>query len=304
MCINYAVGEIANFDPNLYQPQITTGNIKGEAEGNSDQNPAYFRYEQSATAWSILSQHQPILSTMAYWYQGSPFNDLYPKRSHIPLFWKRKKAPAGCFPLAIAKLLTHFEVPANHTYNGTAIDWQELKYSFLSTKGKESAAALLKSISDKADCWCFYAGTFTFPGKATSAMKKFGLADAKSVKYEFDRVVRMIDENKPVIIYGMPGVNITKSHAWNIDGYKVKERKVTTKTYYKDILRSTNTRTESFQMVHCDFGWKTGVCNGYYVSGVFKLNDENKELDGPSVSNDKTTYNHFIRIISYTKPKS
>lgn len=301
LCVNYAINEISNFDPSLYQPQNASGKTQGDAEGNSNQNPAYKRTEQEATPWSIVSQHQPMLSAMVSWHQRSPFNDLYPVKCHIPLFWNKRKARAGCFPLAIAKLLTYFEIPKNYSYKGTDIDWKALKFSAFSSKGKESAAALLKSISDKAGCLCFYTGTFTFPGNATATMRRFGLANAKSIYYRFNRVVEMIDEGKPVIIYGMPGINITKSHCWNIDGYKVKERKVTTREYYQDILRSTYTQTETFNMVHCDFGWE-GDCNGYYVDGVFKLNDANSEKDKNERSTNKTHYNRLIRIVSYTKP--
>lgn len=54
-------------------------------------------------------------------------------------------------------------------------------------------------------------------------------------------------------------------------------------------------------MVHCDFGWK-GICNGYYVSGVFKLNDPNIEHDPDCSYGGNTNYNNLLKIIMYDKP--
>lgn len=116
----------------------------------------------------------------------------------------------------------------------------------------------------------------------------------------------MINEDKPVIIYGMPGFNLFKSHCWNIDGYKIKERTVTTKTYRCDLPYSTKTETEKVEMVHCDFGWGS-FGNGYYVSGVFDLKEHegnNRELDGSDMIENNSRYNKFIRIVSYTKPRT
>ena len=54
-------------------------------------------------------------------------------------------------------------------------------------------------------------------------------------------------------------------------------------------------------MVHCDFGWG-GDCNGYYVSGVFKLNDPNSEKDSNSNKNHNKKYTSLITLITYDKP--
>ena len=307
LCINYAVDEIGRFDRSLYQPQEVNGNTKGDAESDINMNPKDFRYEKSATPWKIVDKSPNLLSAFAQWSQHSPFNNFYPYRRSAILFGSKDTvpSPAGCFPLAIAKLMTYFEYPDIYTYNGITVDWKELKRNYNSDRGKLSSAALLYSISQEAKCWYFKQGTFTFPSRATKAMKSFGIKNSKSVYYRFNRVVDMINEDKPVIIYGMPGFNLFKSHCWNIDGYKIKERTVTTKTYRCDLLYSTKTETERFEMVHCDFGWKSRG-NGYYVSGVFDLKDRegnNRELDGADIANNNSRYNKFIRIVSYTKPR-
>lgn len=66
-------------------------------------------------------------------------------------------------------------------------------------------------------------------------------------------------------------------------------------------LQDTTTKTETCKMVHCDFGWE-GRCNGYYVSGVFKLNDSNIEHDPGSNYGGNTYYNNLLKVITYDKP--
>lgn len=131
-------------------------------------------------------------------------------------------------------------------------------------------------------------------------MRSIGLSNAHNKGYDFDIVVNMIDNGKPIIISSVPGINITNSHSWNIDGYKIKERTV---TYFKPGTRDIDYQElDSCKMVHCDFGWR-GTCNGYYISGVFKLDDPNSEKDNKNDPKNKTNFNHIIRIITYDKPR-
>lgn len=251
--------------------------------------------------WTVTKQTSKILSLYSLWNQDSPFNDFYPKRRKWVILGHQRKAPAGCFPLAIAKVLTHFEYPNEISYNGHIVNWKSLKINRYSAFGnEESAAALLRTISLGCDCLYFYNGTWTYPSKASSFMKDLGFSNVKRYNYNFDRVTSMLDANKPLIIYAIPGINIFSSHAWNIDGYRIKERTITTETHKNAELINSSTKTESINMVHCDFGW-SGMCNGYYVSGVFKLNDPNSEKDDPNDTGENKKYNHHVRIITYDK---
>lgn len=294
LCVNYAINEIREYERvETMQPIVTTP-IGG---GNSSST----RTEVTATNWSVKQQVTPILKDYADWHQQSPFNDLSPVRRKLIVFGKQRKAPAGCFPLAISKILTHFEHPNTYTFNGYTIDWSELKKSYASPAGKLSAAHLLRGISSACNSLYFYEGTFTFPSEATKYMDFIGLDNAHSYNYSFDRVTEMIDDECPIIIYSVPGINVFISHSWNIDGYKIKERTITTKTYNGNTLKSTTTATETSRMVHCDFGWG-GYCNGYYVSGVFKLNDPNIEHDPGTSHGGSTHYNNLLKVITYDKP--
>lgn len=132
-------------------------------------------------------------------------------------------------------------------------------------------------------------------------MEAIGLHNVQKQKYSFERVTGMIDRGCPLIIYSLPNANIFKSHCWNIDGYKIKERTITIKRYTGDRVETITVKKEVCNMVHCDFGWG-GQCNGYYVSGVFKLNDPNIEHDYYRDSGQSTNYNTFTKIITYNRP--
>lgn len=297
LCVSYATNEINEYD---HQEHLLLKQ-DDEASGGGGGSSSMSRTETEISAWSVKESVSPLLTKYVKWGQRSPFNDLYPKRRKYLLFGKSREAPAGCFPLSIAKILTHFEYPTIFTHNDYTVNWIELKKSFESSVGKLSAAHLLRGISSACDSWYFYAGTFTFPHKVTSFMRSIGLRNSHSHSYSFDRVTEMIDKGCPLIIYSVPGVNILKSHSWNIDGYKIKERTITTKKYSGNTLQKTTTETETYKMVHCDFGWK-GKCNGYYVSGVFKLNDSNIEHDPSTNYSGNTNYNNLLKVITYDKP--
>lgn len=290
LCVSYAIDEIKGYERR-------DGFLLDNENGN---NPA-LRTETTKSAWSVKKCMGPILSDFSDWSQDSPFNDLYPEKRRFIKIWNKQRAPAGCFPLAISKILTFFKYPDSYTFNGYTVNWDELRKSYKSTAGKQSAAYLLRGISSACNSWYFYEGTFTFPSEATSFMRFIGLNNAHSHSYSFDKVTGMIDNGCPLIIYSVPGINVTKSHSWNIDGYKIKERTVTNQTYEGNTLKHTTVQTETCKMVHCDFGWK-GRCNGYYVSGIFKLNDSNIEHDPNTSYGGSRNYNNLLKVITYDKP--
>lgn len=130
-------------------------------------------------------------------------------------------------------------------------------------------------------------------------MEEVGFKNVKKYDYNFSRIKKMIDDGKPVIMMAMPKLKVTKSHAWNIDGYKTKTRTITTNTYSGNNLTKSETITETREMVHCDFGWE-GNSNGYYVSGIFDLDSGENEYD-KGYSEKSDNYNRFIKIITYDK---
>lgn len=297
LCIDYAKNEIDREYRRRNDLEVKIGDCGGNSGGNGGSN---IRTVADTSAWTIKSKVLPMLTNYAYWHQHSPFNDLYPYRRTFLCFGSKKKAPAGCFPLAIAKLLSYYHCPHILKYYGYTIDWDELNFYYNSTEGRKSAAHLLKMISEKCQSWYFKQGTFTFPDKASKAMVFFGLKNAKTYRYTWERARTMLDNGCPFIIYSVPGARINESHAWNIDGYKIKERTITYNTYTNGTLTNKRTETEILNMVHCDFGSPIKG-NGYYISGVFNQKGSNYELDAGSNRGD-TNYNNYIHLVMYDKP--
>lgn len=253
-----------------------------------------------------LQKTSNLLSSYVYWHQGEPFNYLYPYRRKGIIIGNKRKALAGCFPLAIAKVLTHFEYPDGYTTNNIQIkwvvDWKELKSDYNSKLGKVSSACLLYSIAEACNCWYFYEGTFTFPHEAANFMRHLGFQNVKSYEYNFKRATDMIDKGNPVIISSIPQhYALFKSHCWNIDGYKIKKVTIKKDWYQGDRIIHTETKVHTYNMVHCDFGWN-GNHNGYYLSGVFKLNYSENEPDNTPTNNKTTHYKHNTKIIMYDTP--
>lgn len=271
--------------------EVHNGNGSG-----SDPNDSYTR-NTTISDWKDIKQTNNILSAYDHWDQDYPFNDLYPNRRKFLIFGKKRKAPAGCFPLSLAKIMTHFRQPASFSYNGYVVDWGAMNNPY-SASGRVSAAVLLKGISEWCGSMYFYAGTFTFPSKASSFLKDMGYNDVHRCNYSYDRVSSMIDNGRPVIIYAIPGIRVWNSHAWIIDGYKIKSRQKETKLYKNGKLIDSSTTNETCRMVHCDFGWG-GPCNGYYVDGIFKLDSDKNDYDRPWLRKKDTNYNHHMRIITY-----
>lgn len=257
------------------------------------------RTETIVSDWAITKEIRPILSAYSSWDQSSPFNDNYP--------WKKKRkkktirAHAGCFPLAIAKIMTHFSFPPNmrDEYGNIIVNWGELRKSALVGEGRISAANLLYSVSTACHSKYFYNGTFTFPFRAVRALKDYRFSNVDKCHYEDTKVLSMLENGYPLLICAMPGIHITQSHAWNIDGYKRYKRTITTKTYNGNILKNESQNIETYNMVHCDFGWG-GNGNGYFISGIFNFKNKDNEFDG--YNNHTTNYNKRIRLITYRKP--
>lgn len=261
------------------------------------------RIDEYYSSWAITNQIDPMLRQFELWTQHSPFNDQCPKRRKYFLFGPNDRALCGCVPLAISKIFSYFEGPFNLIADGFPVDLAELKNYYypedFSENAKRSIAYLLSYIGGHSGSIYLHPtyGTFTYPKNAASVMRSVGYRDAKTIGYNIETVKTMLSNNKPVIIYGMPGINIFNTHCWNIDGYRVKERTKTQKIFEDGNLIETYTWNQKSEMVHCDFGWGGGA-NGYYVPGIFDTTDSNVIFDFGRSSKDHH-YNSYMHLITY-----
>jgi hypothetical protein len=298
LCLNYAIDEIEN---------STAVDTTYHDEANDiDYEPTHYKDELviKKSEWETVCCISPLLFNSRHWHQNTPFNDLYPSRRKV-FVGKKKTAPAGCFPLSIARIITYFKYPDIAIFNGYTINWDVLNTGLTYTSEfKQSASRLIYGISKSCSSWYFYEGTFTFPKKAMSCMNDLGLRNARNKDYNFARVKEMIDNSNPLIIYAIPKIRIFLAHAWNIDGYKIKARKII-ETYYNEDGEKEyqTTKHDTCKMVHCDFGWGGNICNGYYVDGIFKLNSSDNEYDNKDIQTKNLKYNNLKQIILYDSPR-
>jgi len=230
-----------------------------------------------------------LLSNLHNWHQFSPFNDNCPMVRPWLIFGTPQRAASGCFPLALAKVLTYLRHPQVYSVNGFTINWEALNTNY--SLAPSDAAILLSSLGDLCGTLYFANGSFTFPGGVKSAMSMLGFENVQINNYSKERVMSQIDAGLPIIICSVPSTNtsqfsLTKSHAWNIDGYRIKTVQKHTETYIGDVLveHKIEDAGKSYE-VYCDFGWG-GADNGYLVSGAFNVGEVN--------------YNHwYLKTIDY-----
>lgn len=302
LCVVYVLDQLQSVNnPTPHNPSIIDGS-QFEGVAGSEPTPPMIHSEYEYSNWHIVEQVSPMMVNTQYWRQREPFNDLCPKRYNL-CKRERGNAPSGCFPLAIAKLLTYLRYPSTFYCNNYRIMWDELQTYPSTTFNKTMAANLLRGIGKSCSSLYFAEGTFTFPGNATTYLKRLGFTDVNRQDYDFNTVKSMLDNNSPVIIYAVPDKQLKKSHSWCLDGYKIRTRTKIKTTYAGSTPISSTTTTETSRMVHCDFGW-SGMSNGYYVSNVFKINDPSAELDPGMPSNDDSfdNYTNHLKIITYERP--
>ncbi len=296
-CIEYALHPLMNneIDTGTSSLAPLPGNeTPGVGEGGGEIDHSQVEY----TPWETTSSVKPLLTRYAFWHQGSPFNDKAPK-----LFGKRLHA--GCFNLAIAKILTFLRRPSTFIYKGEAVSWTCLDHynsytrRFNTESGNRSAALLLRGIGVGCGSLYFPEGTFTFPSKAKNFLQSCINKDVKKRGFSFERCMDMLVHQKPLIIYAIPSKwKFWNSHAWNIDGYRIDKRSKIWFKYKDGSKVILSKEDEQKKMLHCDFGWG-GSCNGYYVSGVFNSYSDDNELDNEATPGNRFKYNHYIHVFVF-----
>lgn len=220
----------------------------------------------------------PLLTNFVAWEQEGNLNKYFPL-AHDPFSVEIVQAATGCYPLALAKILTYNRKPEVFTYHGHTFDW-DIIGNDIGGSTNESALFLL-AVADGCNPWYFASGTFVFPKRAARFLRRCDYANVDNKKYSFDRIKDMIDNNHPLAVCGMPKGDISRAHAWNIDGYRTSKR-----------------GCYDMKMIHCDFGWG-GWYNGYYVSDVFNLGSEDNIYDNNNHYGNDHELNHYNRILVY-----
>ena len=245
-----------------------------------------------------------LLDSLTFWHQREPFNQYSPMVREKLFSSKKKKGYAGCVPLAIAKIIAYHRFPEEVTQDGITINWNDLSDT---TGTGEHAALLIRKVGKLSKAICTSGFTGTFPSRAARSLRKdFSYTGVEYGNYDTYKVRKTLDNGCPLFVCSVPrkgflNYDLESAHGWNIDGYKVCGYDQIKRYYQDDKLVCTTSEKISNTYVHCDFGWKDGLNNGYFASGVFDLS-AGQDWDGNRDSTITTNYNWYLKTITYDAP--
>jgi hypothetical protein len=254
--------------------------------------------------WTDVAEGKigPLVTTQ--WSQGDPFNKECPmgKKNKMQRSW------AGCVAIAVAQIIACNEKPATSVY-GVTSTWEELKQydytipltdSRYNTQLVNDLAKIIKQIGEGVKTKYDSDKSSSYPSKAKKYFKK----DKYKVKYsnvekkegyKLNHITSMLDKGLPVFIGANDKSN--KGHAWVIDGSMTQERIGTELMMADTVGHFTETRF----LLHCNYGWEKGLCNGYYTSKMFNpsIGAVVPDPDTSLVRDDLSHLNCVYRIIKY-----
>lgn len=212
-------------------------------------------------------------NTYEYLSQRAPFNAQI-KDQH----------PAGCGPIAVVTLLSHYEMQAG----GSRVDWRKLKENYnkpgmipdLSTNEAYILYELQKLV---ADAWRYEliistdGYTMTFPYHITGYLKRAGLNATYRNGYDATEMCNTLKEkHQPFILLGWAKDDDSKkkAHYWVVDGfahmvhteygYTINHPGAPKKPFERKIIDSN--------LIHCTWGWG-GSYNGWF--NPYLINENN-----------------------------
>ena len=282
---------------------LVSNYLEGELNGGGPHTPIGdiggddFIYEIVTS--DVHSYSSPIITPMMnedslrFWSQSvSPYVDDLPAiYSHL-----------GCVNLSTLRIMAYHEFPSS--VRNTTIDWASARQNpASSTSGISTIHYLYNDIIARTVNLSFgSAGTFTIPSTAALYLSGLGYTNVLYQDYNNDVVISNIYNHKPVMVCSVPTINgnfgINHSHAWILDGYKMRYTVTTTYYYLNGILDHTTTTNSSCAMIHCDFGWQTDN-NGYFVSRLFNLGGSDAQYDLGVSTPKNYNYNQYLKIITY-----
>ncbi len=302
---------IAGVDPNLKDVLLTTwidderavfddgGIIGGGGGGNATTT--------EIGDWVVKNYVATMIRNK--WHQDLPFNKFVPAdngRHHA----------AGCVALAVSRVMAYCRYPENYC------DWNasDSVYTYInngnggytqlagSSASQDIVARLISNVGDGCCTNYDYLGStssFSTPEKAKDFMNRIGYTATKHKRYDKSDEQRIYDyllAGKPVLLSAISGV--TGGHMWIIDGMIDRQREI--KKVKNGSVESIE--TESQLLYHCSWGWKYGIGDGYYISGIFSpfrgavAFDETLGENAENWANSRKYHWHF-RSITFDYPQ-
>ena len=219
----------------------------------------------------------------------------------------------GCVSIAVAQILAYnkltYGVGNNKlaTYN---LNWSGI-FDEIENPGTNVAAVatLIRAVGKSVLTDYGLDGSSSNIYNAAYAFTSMGYGFLQINNYATKHAYKtIVDRGMPTYIRGVgydTDGNKTGGHAWVLDGYYEYKRFIYDKPYnpFDPFILQDPPKvigTEVHHLVHCNFGWVNGAANGYYLSGIFNLEDGAKELDPGSSPSNITTWKD-IKILDYQR---
>lgn len=217
--------------------------------------------------------------TYLFFNQRTPFNDLV-KDQHL----------AGCGPIAIATILSHYEKQAG----GSQVDWGLLKRKYnnsywdVETLKDENPKLLLELQRLVADAWLYAhilstkGYTMSTPANVAGYLRRAGFHVAYQHEYNSKKVCNDLKrKHQPFILMGWNKKNKKKkAHYWVVDGLRqkmLKESGYTTNSITGEVRSFERTSSTPYYHIHCTWGWG-GNYNGWFNPQVINPYEPVEEL--------------------------
>lgn len=216
--------------------------------------------------------------TYEYFNQNRPFN-CYISKWSIP----SNNIAAGCGPIAIATILSHYEMQAG----GSKVDWKLLKERYNRSYDEEpkledetelihQLRILIKNIWDDAHVWSTGFFTMSIPSNISSYLRRIGFNVTYEKSYNANTIYGILKEkHQPVILLGWCRDDNSKSaHYWVVDGLAEQMKKQVGYTQ----ATPTSDR-EPFEnevsvnaFIHCTWGWG-GSWNAWFSPRIINYKE-------------------------------
>lgn len=246
--------------------------------------------------------------------------DKSPYNLYCPII-NGKRTPAGCGPIAVAQVMTHYQYPQSFVWdvNGAAsniaLDWTEINKHITSGVGAfppvctannpnathDVIGKLVRQIGKKMNAEYTVSGTTTSFDKAQTALNQYGYTTTISnVSNNASNI--MFDGSSIWIVCATdPVKDSVYGHVFVVDGRKYIKRHYlgyivdpnVTPPVIREIVQDS---ISYFDYVHINWGWD-GTSNGYFYNGSYKT-DSATSLDNP---NDGTLSWNFTTRFCYIK---
>jgi hypothetical protein len=268
----------------------------------------------SVGGWQAITQYGPF--EIVTWDQGWPYNT---SLSPINCNGTYRQPWTGCVATAIAQIMAYHRHPSN--IQGNNFNWAEMvawpNAWQLSTNGRSQVATLMRLIGQGVSMSYGCDGSVSNIDNANSWYNNNGYNTGGVQGYNLSTIISSLSSNRPVQIRGCAikttttygwwifsytNTTYSEGHAWVIDGYVKRQRKISYNLVLYSGSRKITSQPVSYyqydEYVRCNYGWG-GLDNGYYLSGVFDTNAGSTTLK----SGTPGYYQYDMKILPNIRPK-